>query len=314
MSRKLKVLLAVLALGAFASGGYVLRIFSHSPDPSLVTDPVMLQAQALGLVQPSRDADNDGLTDNEETYWKVDFQNPDTDGDGFLDGEEVISGHDPAKKGPDDWLSASRNLTERTTRLLAGGILTGDLKPGGQTYTDSVQRLAEDILEKYRENLSVTVEDVSLTSTDTQADREKYVYDMAWMLSAVFGPALSDAERLLKSVSDLTWSDPSPLTKNPQRLAAFTTDAQRLSRLTGERATKVAAVKVPLSFAKPHYNAIKLLRTLQRRYALAASIGSDPLQGMAAVQDIITLHADTMPRFIADFSDGIVAKLSSNAR
>ncbi len=307
-------MLAVLALGAFASGSYVLHIFSPSPDPTLTTNPVMLQAQALGLVQPQRDTDNDGLTDNEETYWKADFQNPDTDGDGFLDGEEVLSGHDPAKKGPEDWLSASRNLTERTTRLLTGGILTGDLKPGGQTYDSSVQRLAEDILDKYRQNLSVDVDDVVLTPHDTLAEREKYVYDMAWMLNGVFRPALTDAEHFLSSVSDLTWSDPSPLTSNPQRLAAFTTDARRLARLTGERAVKVSAVKVPLSFAKLHHNAIKLLRTLQKRYELSATVGNDQLQGMAAVQDIITIHTDTMPRFIADFSDGIVAKLSSDAR
>ncbi len=42
------------------------------------------------------DSDNDGLTDDEEmNVYHTDFQNPDTDGDGFLDGAEVKNGYSP---------------------------------------------------------------------------------------------------------------------------------------------------------------------------------------------------------------------------
>lgn len=45
------------------------------------------------------DADNDGLLDYEEQYiYGTDPQNSDTDGDGFLDGDEVTNGYDPLKK------------------------------------------------------------------------------------------------------------------------------------------------------------------------------------------------------------------------
>jgi lipoprotein-anchoring transpeptidase ErfK/SrfK len=57
------------------------------------------------IVLAAGDFDNDGLTDEEETgVYRTDFQNPDTDGDGFLDGEEIKNGYSP--------LVARKNLIE----------------------------------------------------------------------------------------------------------------------------------------------------------------------------------------------------------
>lgn len=41
------------------------------------------------------DSDNDGLIDLWEINLKTNLMNPDSDGDGFKDGEEISSGHDP---------------------------------------------------------------------------------------------------------------------------------------------------------------------------------------------------------------------------
>jgi len=45
------------------------------------------------------DADADGISDDEENFWGTDQNNPDTDGDGYLDGEEVENGYDPNGEG-----------------------------------------------------------------------------------------------------------------------------------------------------------------------------------------------------------------------
>ena len=46
------------------------------------------------------DSDNDGLSDDEEmNIYHTDFQNPDTDGDGFLDGEEIKNNYSPLVSG-----------------------------------------------------------------------------------------------------------------------------------------------------------------------------------------------------------------------
>ncbi len=57
------------------------------------------------LVQPSLppgglDPDSDGLSDLEEPIYGTDLHNPDTDGDGFLDGNEVYHLYNPAAKAP----------------------------------------------------------------------------------------------------------------------------------------------------------------------------------------------------------------------
>lgn len=43
----------------------------------------------------SKDSDNDGLTDVEETLYRTDKNKPDTDRDGYIDGQEIASGYNP---------------------------------------------------------------------------------------------------------------------------------------------------------------------------------------------------------------------------
>jgi len=45
------------------------------------------------------DRDNDGLSEIEEEQYGTDVDNPDTDGDGYLDGDEVKKGYNPAGDG-----------------------------------------------------------------------------------------------------------------------------------------------------------------------------------------------------------------------
>lgn len=56
---------------------------------------------SLPLVDPEElvDTDSDGLLDFEEEEFGTDINNPDTDGDGFWDGEEVRQGYNPLGSG-----------------------------------------------------------------------------------------------------------------------------------------------------------------------------------------------------------------------
>jgi len=53
----------------------------------------------LSALPSSRDSDGDGLTDLEEGLWGTDPLRPDTDADGYLDGNELLSLFDPARTG-----------------------------------------------------------------------------------------------------------------------------------------------------------------------------------------------------------------------
>ncbi len=74
-----------------------------SPDLTLDSDNDGLtdeEERALGMNINSVDSDSDGLFDRIEVkVYKTDPLNSDTDGDGFLDGEEVKDGYNPKGEG-----------------------------------------------------------------------------------------------------------------------------------------------------------------------------------------------------------------------
>ena len=67
----------------------------------------------------SLDSDHDGVPDSWEIRLKTDLLKADTDGDGFSDGEEIISGHDP--------LSANQETIKKEIKV--------DLKTQRLTYS-----------------------------------------------------------------------------------------------------------------------------------------------------------------------------------
>jgi len=67
--------------------------------PATAASSVVASATPATVVDPNIDSDNDGLTDAQEKVLGTDPHNPDTDGDGYLDGAEVKSGYNPLGAG-----------------------------------------------------------------------------------------------------------------------------------------------------------------------------------------------------------------------
>jgi hypothetical protein len=104
------ILILVLILFAAAAVGYVVLgkaqtqvveepvleepvVVVETPDP-VIEEPVVIEPEL------SKDSDSDGLTDIEEKMYGTDYRNPDTDGDTFLDGNEVFHRYDPLGIAP----------------------------------------------------------------------------------------------------------------------------------------------------------------------------------------------------------------------
>jgi hypothetical protein len=75
----------------------------EEPDPALDSDGDGLTDEEewkLGTSVDNVDTDNDGLFDREEAnVYKTNPRNPDSDADGFIDGDEVKGGYDPLGPG-----------------------------------------------------------------------------------------------------------------------------------------------------------------------------------------------------------------------
>ena len=112
MTTQIKFFLVVLILAASFVVFRIFFLFSNRLDTAVaVNDPVKVE------YDESNDYDHDGLSNTDEAYWNTDPFKADTDGDGFLDGEEVLSKHDPMDSGPEDSFEEkskifTSNLTE----------------------------------------------------------------------------------------------------------------------------------------------------------------------------------------------------------
>lgn len=94
-------------------GGFVLFNSSKNPvDNSVFFEKEINKNTAKTLAKTlEMDTDKDGLKDWEESLWKTDPNNPDTDGDGTTDGEEVKTNRNPLIKGLGDKNSEQQKTT-----------------------------------------------------------------------------------------------------------------------------------------------------------------------------------------------------------
>jgi hypothetical protein len=84
------IIFIVIALGV---GGYFLYQRFWGAKPTQGT------SQNLASTDPNGDPDHDNLSNEKEKYYGTDPLNPDTDGDGYSDGEEINSGFNPLGAG-----------------------------------------------------------------------------------------------------------------------------------------------------------------------------------------------------------------------
>lgn len=153
----------VLLIG-ISIGGYLVLQSRFSKANSLEQLALDLNKQEI-----INDHDYDGLADWEEELYGTDPNNPDTDGDGYLDGEEVASGYNPAKKAPNDKLENSKtgnedlnrpdpgNLTQMLNYTLSNQLKTGqiplianiqDINSLGQNLENIIDEKVLEALEK----------------------------------------------------------------------------------------------------------------------------------------------------------------------
>lgn len=300
MPIKIKIFFSFLGLLALFSVLALVNssksLFSLSPSPNLLTGTVLEAVE--------QDADHDGLTNKEESYWNTDFQNPDTDGDGYLDGEEVASGHDPLKPGPDDNLlygprsqnaAKSKNITSDLADLITSGFYAGDLK---KTATDATYAKAIDSLSLaviYDGVQALTPDDIKSeeikTTSNIKTLQEQYVNNIVSIIEKnLLAEILTEPFEASRLLSGL---DINNNANNKNITVYFLSKSEHINQII----QKVNALDVPKDWVNLHKALLTFLKDLQINYNSLASTEEDPLKALVAIHQLQTVYLEAQPLF-----------------
>lgn len=267
MPNKIKIFFGFLALITLFS---VYSIFNSLSSRSASFAVIGSEKPLSGL---DIDADHDGLTNREESYWNTDFQNPDTDEDGFLDGEEVASGHDPLKPGPKDLLVNSQNLTEKIQNLVVGGLYSNDLKPNNKKFDSSIGNISAVIVDDFYQSHSFKKPKIVLVD-NSKENQESY---------------LKNATQIIKQ---LLWAPSDNV--GPQA-----TGEQYIVLLSGfkdnfkDTYQDLTKMSVPKNWQEIHYDLLDIINRSLVDYEFLGFYQSDPYRAYIALEDIKNIDGDT---------------------
>ncbi len=173
MLRKKIIIIVVTSICVIV--GIFIALHYKSTDTYSANPTQQLLAEAL-IKNSDKDSDSDGLKDWEEALWHTDPHNPDTDGDGTSDGDEVKQGRNPLVAGPHDKVTidttikisgtdANTNIAETETDTMARDLFTQymELKKAGTPIDEKTQTI---LITNLLQNKSLQNTHKTYTSSD----------------------------------------------------------------------------------------------------------------------------------------------------
>ena len=282
---------AVLILGVFIGGVVVLRTQGIGAqilsEGKKIFVPVASDSEA--------DPDNDGLKNWEEKIHKTDARNPDTDGDGYLDGEEVASGYDPTIPAPGDALAGTdanqprplpQNLTNYLAQILTQKISSGEIAPAeGDTLNnpdDPNLPINQEILQEALNQINISakqnfilpqISDSEITISQRPTDRSEI---------GIYIAAMSQALTPDESVTNLKQSEADII-----KSAINDNDVGGVGLLLTSLQKSIDNLKrvsAPRDFADIHKQQIAILALHAKILEATKNFQSDPANAAAALQ------------------------------
>lgn len=300
MSRRLIIaILVVLIIGVLGGAAVLvvqrLRQGASPSETAPTTSPGQLPGAQTGgqaVAEPTGDGDSDGLINSDETRWGTNPANPDTDGDGFKDGEEVKANHNPTIPGPNDTLPAGfqpgQNLNPLTTGAPQAVAVDQffeanlDLKLASKNYTDEYRsRFPEDqrnsqTLASYVQQQNIVTKlptplarAVQVETSDTRANVATYL-QVAGSLSP-----FSNVDVVTSALNDLVSSnDPASI--------------RGLSLQVKLHQEQLLALKVPPSAANLQKLLLGYSELISATYDAIAEYPADPVKSAVALRQLET--------------------------
>ncbi len=226
------------------------------------------------LPTADEDSDHDGLSNQQEVIWNTDPFNPDTDGDGFKDGEEVNSGHSPLVPGPDDLINAD-NLTQQFSDLAASGLLAGDLQPDSPNYAQSLEDITSGVTDSaaYLFNQQVNPDSLSVINPD-QETNQHYADEVVKLLGRFTETAKT---QYAKNADNLKLIGSSGFA-NSEIKNFYSSQQSIYSDILNQGMT----LRVPRPFLNNHADFLTLVQQMQYISQSIASGDTDPIKAALA--------------------------------
>ncbi len=263
-------------------------------------NPAKLSRQTGNLsFESDNDWDNDGLTNREESFWNTDPNKPDTDGDGYLDGEEVASVHDPLIPAPNDFLPTKDNLTMKMSQLTLAGLAEGSLKSDNPNYETALNGLADAIANDAITSLTTDTSKINITVT---ASDKSFQQTYIEKLSPIY-------EELLKVFIEQMLA----LEKNLNDIGAFGMTYGGVSKSFSGSSSRyedifnnLVKINVPENWKEDHLGIIKLTGELSQASQAVVSGINDPIKAAAGLNKIVLLWK-VIPQITESYSEKIRA-------
>jgi len=244
------------------------------------------------------DIDKDGLCDNEEPLYGTDFLNPDTDGDGFLDGEEIASGHNPTIKGPDDLLSNTNdpqaiNITAKVSTLMAAGFYAGDLSASADpaVYTKALADINDEIVIDGIRALNPNNIPVNkpVFSSDSKEAQEEYLKTVGSIVQfELWGKLVNEPRVAVNKFTDFFKEDQQIISESQKY---FNSNSDHYRKVINELNT----VSVPPAWLDVHSQILFNLQTLAINHQALSQTNDDLLKGSMAMSNLMSVYQDIQP-------------------
>lgn len=237
-----------------------------------------------------KDSDDDGLPDWQESLWRTNKNNSDTDGDGTKDGEEIKLGRDPLKKGPDDKLSPSlisdtaggqeeNTITAGFSRKMFGDYMSMtnsfDSKLSETDKTNLVNYWMSDLSslqEEQKNEIFYKIGDLKISQDNSTEAIKKYGNKMGAIIGKYLKPILISEHELTVFQSSLEKENETELQKLGGRIDAY-------SGIIREG----LSLEVPKDIASLHLSLINAFAGVADGLKKMKIIFEDPIAGMAGL-------------------------------
>jgi len=253
-----------------------------------------IQSIATRQIIEELDTDNDGVKDWEEGLWGLDANNPDTDGDGILDGQEVEARKREIQNSDDfvDVLEEPKTETERLARQLITVALNINQATGGQISQEELANVVSGFVTGIEPSLFTPYQlsDIRISQTQTAQNYYQEMTKTIGYLSRYQGTELGIFERAISSNKEKIVKELEPI------IIAYS-----------EAPKKVLDKEIPSQIAKAHVDYLNALN--QKAVALFSLIQyfKDPIIAVRGINEYVIAEQN-----LTDASDSIKSYLQNN--